>query len=260
MRKRLVAATLLLATGCSGVSGDAPHDSTTTAGEVDRRPTAAQREVAAEIADAILALNSHPALAVTIEAGDGAGIESTVEAVVDLATPAYRSREELRTSQGDVLISEQVLIDGMLYARIAQVPEEPSEWAGSPVDEGQAIDLRDRSLLWFGAAGSSLERIIDLLESVPFAADQVIGDGNGSGYSVSFVAADVAEYFRRSGLEVVGPSTPDGEMNFEFWFDGGLTRLVAGGIQFHDGEAVTGQRTDIRFRPLPDAGIVAPGD
>ncbi|MFW2380998.1 MAG: hypothetical protein ACN4GZ_04505, partial [Acidimicrobiales bacterium] len=139
----------------------------------------------------------------------------------------------------------------------------------SPWSRTEPGSLRDKlvgeAYMAAGAAGASLNRLIVLLESVPWSLE-VSGDIESEGrsitsYLVRFRAEDIWQFFGVQDLEIVGPLRPEGDTMYEFWIDATtseLATLLAAGVQFQDGEPLEGARIRIDYRPTSDLTIEEP--
>jgi len=136
------------------------------------------------------------------------------------------------------------------------------EWSASPIEPATHQEFFDEVFLAGGAIGSSLQRLVELMENLPFAAEPLEGltadDQPISGFRVTFDAADIDDYFRTTGLELVGPFPASGSTIYDVWIDNTIVRIVGAGTQFHDGEALPDTLVVIDYTVLDEVSIESP--
>lgn len=269
-----LATVLMMIAGCVRDQGVTAGDATIEGEELDAETSEPlafepeQAEAIDHITVAIEDLLANPALEVSYVAETGDGGSSVGAAHIDNSSGNYSIREEYSpTINPDLLVvSEQVLLDENLFVRILDSNSETD----SPWSRTEPGSLRDKlvgeAYMASGAAGASLNRLIVLLESVPWSLEasneNEIEGRSIISYLVRFGAEDIWQFFGVQGLEIVGPLRPQGDTMYEFWIDAStseLATLQAAGVQFQDGEPLEGARIRIDYRPTSDLTIEEPG-
>jgi hypothetical protein len=212
--------------------------------------------VRAEVVAAIASLGDGPVETRTV--GSAGGESVVAVAAVDPDTGGMRLDETLN----DVVRTEFVLVEGVLYARIYAVTDPPPGFTVSRPDaltQGFYDEALTGSGRVFGAV-STLGAVFDRASATVYS----IGDGEGGrqGYRFVFDASDVGTLLVDEGLEasVVVPAPGIATTTFDVWLDPGLRELTTAGAVYQDGELIDDVALTIEFTPVDDAGIRAPDD
>jgi len=222
---------------------------------------AAFADIVPRVRAAVVQLMESPSVVVTYrvtgaESGeiDGAGTVSPLR-------QAYQLMERI-TGDSFAFTHERRLLDGVLYLRDIEDGTDPATVPWTTVAY-QAEGARDAagSLTARGRAVPDLDRLVVLLESVPFTARRL--EGVADMYALSASLEAVEEFYRQSGLEQVeGRDEPLGgsagggrrgedQVQFGVGFDstGTLAWLQASGSVLYDGEVLDGALVDVRYAP-----------
>lgn len=141
---------------------------------------------------------------------------------------------------GSVVTTRHVVVEDRAFLKSTTGAEAEAalDYTEFPVDPIGA-DLLDEVFAGYARVETSLDRIIHLLENVPFAAE-VTAPGNGTEISVIMSPRSIAEYYSATGLEAVGGAIPSERTRLAFRIEDGVLRaVVADGTHFHDGEALS---------------------
>lgn len=263
-----LAALLSLASCSSGDSTSRGEDETTDEPVATLTFDAEPSEAGDQIAGAIAQLLGKPAMEIDYRVVSGDGGSTTGTALVDNVTGDFSVRDEyIPDINPDLLIvSERILLDDRFYVRILDPTDDPSEAPWSATEPGPLRDkLVGEATTAAGAAGASLDRLVLLLEEVPWVLDAAavteFDDRTVTSILVRFTAEDLWRYLGETDLELVAPTPPHGSTLYEFWIDrdtGSLVTLLAAGTQFQDGEPIEGAQIEIDYRPLDSAAITEP--
>jgi hypothetical protein len=218
------------------------------------------------IAAGVAALQASPGVELIAVSQGEEGPPSRLTAQIDNETGRYESREELfDESTGELsLIFEKILLEDVLHARIYDPAKGPDgvEWSDSAIGEATHDEFFGEVFTAGGTIGKSLDRIVDLMRRLPFEVEELVAtelDGQEvAGYRISLDANSINEYFRATGLELVGPGTVSGKTVYDVWIADALVQLAGTGVQFHDGEALPHSDVVVGFRSVSDVSIEAP--
>lgn len=227
-------------------------------------PSAEQVSLIAEVTSAIEVLLAGPGVSITFtaESVDGGSTDGSV--LIENSTGDHESRETLTSDINDRIsvVAETLVVGDVIFARVYPESDDPStvEWV-----EVESEPLRSRfieeAFTAGGAAGASLERLVTLLENVPWDKGAARTDVEGHmirSVLVRFSTVELWEFLREAQLELVGPSPAEDGTFYEFWIDvdsGALVRLLAAGTQFLDGEALRGSSIEIDYTILEEISI-----
>jgi hypothetical protein len=277
----LAAAALLAACGTTARERLDPPDVPAVAVVIARDGTSvALRDVAPLVRAGVAQLLAAPSVEVTYRAtgtdsGDVAGTASV--------SPARRSYALVEQTTGDsfAFAHERRLVDGVLHLRDVQAGVDSASvpWAAIPYVAEAAADAA-KSLTARGRAVQDLDRLVVLVENVPFTARQL--DGTDRRYLLAASVEAVEAFYRASGLEQVeapaahdasaaltasadtgAMDAADDEVRFAVGFDtdGTLVWLQAAGSVFSDGEVLRGALVEIRYAPAAaEIAIAVPTD
>jgi hypothetical protein len=271
----MLVAAMLLGASCGGGDSASTSDNDGRASETADvststtlpafEPSAEQVSFIAEITSAIEVLFAGPGVSVTFtaESADGGSTDGSV--LIENSTGDHESRETLTSDINDRIsvVAENLVVGDVIFARVYPESDDPStvEWA-----EVESEPLRSRfieeAFTAGGAAGASLERLVTLLENVPWelegAARTDVEGRMIRSVLVRFSVVELWEFLREAQLELVGPSPAEDGTFYEFWIDvdsGALVRLLAAGTQFLDGEALRGSSIEIDYTILEEISI-----
>lgn len=239
------AETIADSTTAADVGSDAPPEDPISIDDVDG---ATRRDIIATLRGSVEALYAGP---VRIDAVlDEEGTPTVVEARVDRGAELAEVRE-VRSPSPDVSITTQrVVIDGRAFFKSTTGPEAEAALDFTEVTfERSGRETLDDSFTALGRLGPSLERIIELLEELPFDAQITEGE---TGLEISVVMSPFAiyDYYAETGLEAVGGNVPQQPTRFAFLLDDGmLLGIAADGTHFHDGEALDIEAS-VTFEPI----------
>lgn len=238
--------------GCSG--GDAESSPPTSA-----VLAVAPESVRAAAVAAFAGLRDGPVATRTIGSAGGQNVEA--EGAVDPVSMSMRLDETLN----DVIRTEFVLTDRVLYARIYAATDEPPAFT---VSEPGALEegFYDEALTGSGRVFGDVDTISAVLASVPATVYTLGGRpgdaGTQTGYRFVFDAFDIGNLLIDERLEatVVLPEPGRETTSLEVWVDPALRELTTAGAVYQDGELIDDVRLTIEFAPVTDAEIAVPDD
>ena len=193
-------------------------------------------ELVATLSDAFDEVRSGPVL-IEFEMNED-GRESSATIRVDHAAGLVDAVWIQPAGQGSEITTRNVVVDGRAFLK--STDGAAAEQALNFIEIGvqNAAELLDVVYTGYGRIGPSLDRLILLLEQLPFRV-VVEGVAPDQRFTVSFDPADVATFYAETGLERMGGHIPDAAMTLTFVLEAGnLVGLEAAGTHFHDGEAL----------------------
>jgi hypothetical protein len=191
------------------------------------------------------------------EGTEGGPVEGSVSAVRDAR--AFDLRETTALADA-VVVEERRVVDGTMYLRVFVEDGEEVPWDVVPDEAFVDID-HERVLVAKGRAVESLDRLLLLVDEVPFSAERLGADPPA--YRLRFDAAAIGAHFAATGLEVVEhPDELTGSTVFELVVgdDGSLAELWAYGVLFQDGEALSDASVGILYAQIAAPLIEAPAE
>ena len=129
---------------------------------------------------------------------------------VDAGEQLLESHLVAELAGGSEVNTRHVIVDGRAFLKSTTSAEAEAalDFTELPFDPIGA-ELLDEVFVGYGRIDKSLDRILVLLENVPFAA-QITPVDNGTEISVVMSPSAIAEYFAATGLEAVGGAVPPG--------------------------------------------------
>lgn len=273
LRRSVVVAVVALAMATIACSDDAGGDPTSSAapattGGVETTPTSAD-PVAIEEADEATQARVVSELATAFEAVQSQPVEISIEMVEEdeprTATVRIDKPMGLLDATliqfgpgGSAVTTRNVLVEGRAFLKSTTGPEAEAALDYTELPYASlGPDLLDEVFAGYGRIDKSLDRIVLLLESVPFAAQIVESEGRTE-ISVIMSPFAIYDFYGTSGLEAVGGSVPAEPTRLAFVVEAGVLRgLVADGTHFHDGEALEVAAT-ITYTPIDPFSLEVP--
>lgn len=255
-------AVVLLAAACGGgdPAGVATTSAPTTSEFVDPVPInaiqgAAKAEIVETLRSSVDALYAMPVRIETTLVEDGVPVEGAAR--IDRVRGLADSTEK-RTVDGATITTRNVLAEGRAFLKSTTGPEAEAALTFTELGyEPFGPEFLDQAFTAFGRLGPSLDRIVMLLEELPFAA-QTRSLGGGEELSVVVSPFAIADFYARTGLEAVGGRIDPQPTRFSFRIEEGiLTGIVADGTHFHDGEALEVSAA-IMFTPISPFEVERP--
>ncbi len=217
---------------------------------------ATRSRVIDELSAAVAAVRAFPVEITTEMLEDGE--PRTGSARVDPPGELLDSLLVAPLSSGSAVTTRHVVVDGRAFLKSTTSAEAEAalDFTELPF-EPIGAELLEEVYAGYGRIDKSLDRILTLLENVPFAA-RVTPLDNGTEISVVMSPRSIADYYAATGLEAVGGTIPPERTQLAFRIDDGVLRgLVAGGTHFHDGEALVVSAT-IAYTPIDPFTLEVP--
>jgi len=170
---------------------------------------------------------------------DEEGVAVTGDARVDRTSGVAESVESRTLGPDAAITTRKVVVDGRAFLKSTTGPEAEAAIAFTELGyEPFGRELLDEAYTAFGRIGPSLDRIVLLLEELPFEATITALD-TGTEISVTLSPLSIFDFYAETGLEGVGGTVEPDETRLAFRIeDGVLSGIVADGTHFHDGEAL----------------------
>lgn len=223
---------------------------------VDDVDAATRERVLAELGAAIEGLQSTP-VEITIEMIED-GEPRTATARVDQSAQLLEAVRVAPLEGGGAVTTRNVVVDGRVFLKSTTGPEAEAalDYTELPF-EPLGVDLLEEVFTGYARINKTLDRILLLLESVPFAA-QITETDVGTEISVIMSPVAIYDFYGESGIESVGGNVPPLQTRLAFLIEDGVLRgLVADGTHFHDGEALEVSAT-IAYEPIEPFALDVP--
>jgi len=217
---------------------------------------ATRTEILEDLRSAVAALRSGPVEIALEMDEDGEPRSATVR--VDRGQMLLAGEWLAPTARGAVITTRHVVVDDRFFLKSTTSAEAEAalDFTELPLDP-VGTELIEAVFTGYGRLSPSLDRILLLVEELPFAARVTDFDG---GKEISVVMSPIAiyNYYGENRLESVGGAVPTEPTQLAFRIeDGVLVGIVAGGTHFHDGEALEVSAT-VAFTPIDAFALEVP--